>query len=472
MPDYDVLVIGAGAAGLAAARDLSDAGLTVSILEARDRIGGRIYTIRPSGFGLPIELGAEFVHGRPPETFAIAGAARLTLVERTGADWLSEGGRLRNTDVWDDEGDEEEGVEDNEDAGEPGMGDVLAALAAERGADRSFQAFVDERFSSDRWAAARERTSLYVQGFDAADPADVSIRWLAQTEAAAASIDGGRQFRVLEGYDRLLEWLQAGLRREHGALRLSSVVRELRWSPGQVEVTLQTPLGTPLEAVTARAAVVTLPLGVLAAPPEAPGAVRFLPDLPEQRAALGQLVMGDTVKVMLRFREHFWDFVGRSDAALPSLPRLSFLFSGDAALPTWWTSYPLLSPVLTGWVGGPRAAPFAGKPDDAIVALALDALARILHVPRAALEAHLDAWHLHNWSTDPYSRGAYSYVRVGGSDAPSAPSRLAAPVAGTLFFTGEATDDAGHTGTVHAALASGRRAARAVLGTLGAKPAT
>jgi monoamine oxidase len=473
MPNYDALVIGAGAAGLAAARDLSDAGLTVSILEARDRVGGRIYTVRPPGFGLPIELGAEFVHGRPPETFAIARAAGLTLVERTGADWLSEGGRLRNTDVWDDAGsptggmdDEEAGAEDDADDGERGMGDILAALVTERGADRSFQAFVDERFPGDGWVAARERASLYVQGFDAADPADVSIRWLAQTETAAASIDGDRQFRVLEGYDRLLEWLQAGLRREQGSLRLSTVVRELRWSPGHVEAVAQTPLGEPLETFTARAAVVTLPLGVLAAPPEAPGAVRFLPDLPEQRRALEQLVMGHTVKVVLRFREHFWDYVGQSDAALPAMPRLSFLFSRDAALPTWWTSYPLLSPTLTAWVGGPGAAPFAGKSDDTIAAQALDALARILGVPRATLEAHLDAWHLHNWSTDPYSCGAYSYVRVGGSDAPSAPSRLAAPVAGTLFFAGEATDDAGHTGTVHAALASGRNAARSLIATI------
>src|SRR5579884_4455016 len=92
---YDVAVIGAGAAGLAAARALAERGLTVVVLEARDRIGGRVATIRPEGSGLPVELGAEFVHGRPPETFAIVRAAGLTLCERCGEMWTSEGGRLR-----------------------------------------------------------------------------------------------------------------------------------------------------------------------------------------------------------------------------------------------------------------------------------------------------------------------------------------------------------------------------------------
>lgn len=456
MTQFDVVVIGAGAAGLAAARALSDHGLSLALLEARDRIGGRIYTTWPAGVGLPVELGAEFVHGRPPETFAIARAARLTLYELTGDAWSLDGGQLplaRAADDADDAGDAEDA--DETDAG---LGTILAAVGDWRGDDQSFQAFVDERFPGAEWAAARRQASGYVEGFDAARPDQVSVRWLAQTEAAAASIDGDRQFRFVEGYDRMLSWLRDGLNPERTALYLNSVVRAIQWSPGAVDVTVHSPLGTPLDSVTARAAVVTLPLGVLTAPPEALGAVRFSPEVTDTRAALAGLDMGHVVKVVLRFRERFWD--GDSPSRM-QLPNLSFLFSDDAVLPTWWTSYPLLTPTLTGWVGGPRAARLASQHTDAaIVDRALDALARVLSMRRGDLEAQLDGWHLHNWSGDPFARGAYSYVRVGGLEAPR---RLGEPVAGTLFFAGEAANDEGHTGTVHGALATGLRAAREVL---------
>jgi monoamine oxidase len=182
--------------------------------------------------------------------------------------------------------------------------------------------------------------------------------------------------------------------------------------------------------------------------------------LPEKRAAIEQLEMGQVVKVAFRFREMFWD---AQAGTAPQLPRLSFLFSDDAVLPTWWTGYPLLTPLLIGWVGGPRAVRLSSLPDAAIAEQALGALARVLGVSTGWLEARLEGWQTHNWSADPFSRGAYSYVRVGGIDAPG---QLAAPVEGTLFFAGEATDTNGHTGTVHGALATGKRAADQIIAEL------
>jgi monoamine oxidase len=473
MAQSDVLVIGAGAAGLAAAHLLSGSGVSVTVLEARDRIGGRIYTTRPEGTDLPVELGADFVHGRPHETFAIAQSAGLRLYEFAGNAWISDGGQLsRGVDEEDeDDGDEvanaSAGAERDDEYDEygeyDGMGVILGAISKWRGEDRSFQAFVDEQFPGARWVAARRSASSYVEGFDAAYPDRVSVHWLAQTEMASASTDGGRQFRILDGYDRVPTWLRDALSPERATLRLNAVVREIRWSPGHVEVGAYSPDGTALEPYTARAAVVTLPLGVLAAPPEAPGVVRFSPEPPDKRDALEGLEMGHTVKVVLRFREQFWDAIrpaSTSRPRLPQLPRLSFLFSGDDVIPTWWTHYPVLTPMLTAWVGGPRAVRLASNPDEAIADQALGALARALSVRRGDLDAQLAAWYVHNWSTDPFARGAYSYVRVGGLEAPG---RLATPVEGTLFFAGEATDTEGHTGTVHAALASGTRAAREVL---------
>ena len=464
MARIDVVVIGAGAAGLAAARALSEQGLSVAVLEARDCIGGRAHTLHLSEGGLPVELGAEFVHGRPHETLTIAQAAGLTLVELDGTSWVSQGGQLVAEDWNDNEEDEHSGQDDGEDGS---MGAILRAGAEWQGEDRSFQSLLNDRFAGEQWALARRQASGYVEGFDAAFPERVSVRWLALTEAAAASIEGERQFRPLEGYDRLFAWLRDGLNPERTELRLRTVAREVRWERGRVEVMVQSPLGADLEPVEARAAIVTLPLGVLAAPPDASGgAVRFVPEPPGKREALALVEMGHVVKVVFRFRDMFWDAApgSISHPGLPALPGLSFLFSDDPVMPTWWTSYPLLTPTLTGWVGGPRAAKLAQHAGEGIVAQALDALARVLSVERGALEALLDGCHFHNWSADPFSRGGYSYVRVGGLEAPR---QLGEPVADTLFFAGEATDDTGNSGTVHAALASGLRAAGEVAAALG-----
>jgi monoamine oxidase len=246
MADFDVLIVGAGAAGLAAARILSAAGVSIALLEARDRIGGRIYTTRPAASSLPVELGAEFVHGRPRETFELAQAARLTPVELTGDAWSSAGGRLSRA---------RSGARD--------MNAILQALADSQGEDQSFASFVHARFPGDDWAAARRQASGYVEGFDAADPDQVSVRWLGQTEAAAASIEGERQFRILEGYDRLLMWLRDGLNEERTLLALNTVVQDIRWARGHVEVTTHTPDSAAQTSFSARAALITLPLGVL-----------------------------------------------------------------------------------------------------------------------------------------------------------------------------------------------------------------
>jgi monoamine oxidase len=292
----------------------------------------------------------------------------------------------------------------------------------------------------------------------------VSVRWLALTEAASAAIEGDRQFRLLDGYGRLLMWMRGGLDPARTRMYLNTVVRDVRWTRGHVEVNATSPLGAELGPFTARALILTLPLGVLAAPPDAPGAVRLLPDLPAKRAAMARLAMGPAVKVILRFHDVFWDAWDDPVVMPQRLPGLSFLLSDDDVMPTWWTSHPVLAPTLTGWAAGPRAARLADKPESTVMDGALAALARVLDVKRGALDERLDGWSFHDWSADPFSRGAYSYVCAGGLDAPR---QLGEPVEKTLFFAGEATDPNGHTGTVHAALASGRRAADEVLACLG-----
>jgi monoamine oxidase len=451
MADDDVVIIGAGAAGLAAASKLVRAGHSVALIEARDRIGGRVYTIRPSGATLPIELGADFVHGRPSETFELAAEAGLRLYEQTGNSWAARDGRLQSDD---DDDDDDEGDEGD-------IGAIFAAIHTWQGEDRTLQSLLDERFAGERWAAARARIRGYAEGFDAAEVDRVSVAWLRQTELASDAIDGDRQFRVLDGYDRVPEWLGNSLGLS-AKLRLETVARELRWQRGNVEVRLESPTGAPLGEISARAALVTVPLAVLKRAfddPESPGALRLLPEPLGKREALAYLEMGPAMKVVLLFNEIFWDAlpqVRQANHQLIALPRLSFLFSNDPVMATWWTPHPVVAPMLTGWAAGPRAARLATMTSEEIADAAVAALSRALDIGRSNLDALLIGRFVHNWSADPFSSGGYSYVCAGGLTAPGA---LAEPVEETLFFAGEATDTQGETGTVHAALHTGYRAA-------------
>jgi monoamine oxidase len=142
---------------------------------------------------------------------------------------------------------------------------------------------------------------------------------------------------------------------------------------------------------------------------------------------------------------------------------MSFLFTSRRMPPVWWTTHPEHSPLptLTGWAGGPRASAFAGRNAEALGHDACRTLAEIFGLSEDRLRAALVSTHTHDWASDPFACGAYSYVPVGALDAPFA---MAEPQSATLFFAGEHTDVTGHWGTVHAALRSGLRAAAQVLG--------
>jgi monoamine oxidase len=259
------------------------------------------------------------------------------------------------------------------------------------------------------------------------------------------------QHRLVAGYDRLLGWLRAGLDPARVTVRLLAMATEVRWQRGRVDVTARVGTGAARETFRGRAAVVALPLGVLKAPAEEPGGLRFAPEPGRARAALDGLDMGAVVKVVLRFRDRMWG----DDA--------DFLHDARAAFPTWWTCAPLRAPVLTAWAGGPAAIALRGLDQRGLLDVALATLASLLGQRRERLERGLEGAAWHDWQADPFSRGAYAHVLVGGMGAQRA---LARPVEDTLFVAGEATD-AEQTGTVSGAIASGRRAARQVLAALG-----
>jgi monoamine oxidase len=436
--DCDVAIIGAGAAGLAATRLLTQQGLSVVVIEARDRVGGRLLTIHPPTSPIPIELGASFVHGKPPETMALVQSANATLYELDGQ-MISRFSGQRREDGW---GDEDR---------------ILNSLAHYKGPDCSLDEYITENFADPQWQGARQRIRGYVAGFDAADPQTVSVHWIAQTERALRLIQGDREFFILDGYDRLMAALLDHSDATYLKLYLNSVVKQLRWAPHHVTLELVSAQGERLPAVTANRAIVTIPLGVLKSPASEPGSVRLDPIPPGLQEALAGVEMGHVARVVLRLRDYFWD---RDPPTSFNYPQLSFLLSDHKVMPTWWTNYPLLVPIVNGWVGGPTAMPLVALPDHEVQAAAAGALADIVGWSQAEAAGHVAESYFHNWSKDPYACGAYSYVLSGGLDRLAA---LAEPVADTLYFAGEATDTEGRTGTVHAALSTGERAARHIL---------
>ena len=433
-----VVIIGAGVAGLSAARHLRDQGIDAVVVEARDRVGGRLWTLHPEGLEVPVELGGEFLHGETPEIEAVARAASLRAMDIAGRRWSAKGGRFDLLDnFWER------------------LDRVMRRLKEDREPDRSFASALEAMPSVA--PADRQMALQFVEGFHAADAHLISEQALADGGSPRGDVRERRIGRIIEGFGAVVDQLA----RSASDVRLDTVVRRVAWRRGQARIEASTRDGVP-DAIDARAVIVTVPLGVLQAVPGQDGAIVFDPPVPAvQRAAHG-LATGHVRKVMLRFDEPFW--TGQQFARHAGDERfdtLSFLHSRDAIVfPVWWTPYPIKAPVLVGWCGGRLASAMAGMPADEVVAGAVDALARTLGLRRTRLQQRVVAAYTHDWSSDPFSRGAYSYVRVGGADAGR---RLARPVQETLFFAGEHADREGRNGTVHGAMASGIAAAAAAI---------
>ena len=439
----DALVIGAGAAGLAAARTLSQRGKTVILVEARQRIGGRICTLHDERAALPIELGAEFVHGEAAATFKLVKAARLVVDQLPDDHFRSRDGKIAHVpQFWEK------------------IGRVVGTLARQarktRAGDRSFADAIER---ADVPSDIRELVVDFIEGYHAADPHKISATFLDQGEDDDA---GNKQFRIVSGTDALVRWLQAGLDPDRVTVRTTTIASRLRWKKGEVTLWCRNAAGASLSPFTARTAIISVPHAVLKAK-----GLTFDPAIPAKEAAIDRLETGHVFKIVLQFRASFWEedrqIQNRLQAGRQELSDLNFVHAHDADVPTWWTPLPARAPIVTGWAGGPRAERILREDETTRVDLSLTALAHAFAMPRRRLDELIDGWWSHDWQADPFSRGAYTYPQVGGLSALQA---LARPVGGTLFFAGEATDPS-QTATVAGAIDSGRRAANQVLRTLG-----
>jgi monoamine oxidase len=430
---WDVVILGAGVAGLAAGRGLAARGGRVLVVEARDRVGGRIETRVEPGWPAAIEAGAEFVHGRAPALERLLRLGRWRLREVEERHWQGGGGRpVRVDGRW---------------RAALGLLDELP----QAGADRSFDE-VAARAGWRRRAGPDVRGLLraYVEGFNAAPADRIGLQGLRLQTRAAGEIDGDRLFRIPGGYGQVVDLLAARARRAGAVLRLGTEARRIRWRRGRVTVEARGPLGARAARLTARALVITVPLGVLRSR-GGPGSLRFDPPLPpDKRGAIRALGVGPVVRTLLRFRQ---------PPPARSARGFTFLHVPRAAFPTFWRAAGGEDRVLVAWAGGPAAADLQGRGAGETARAALRSLARGLNLEVAAVAAELEGYRVFDWQSDPHARGAYSFVPAGALDAVA---RLAAPVADTLFFAGEATHTGGATGTVHGALETGERAVHEV----------
>jgi monoamine oxidase len=420
----DVLIIGAGAAGLLAARELAAAGRRVVVLEARDRIGGRIHTLTPPGFTRPIEAGAEFIHGEAPITRTLLQEANIAWQDTTGETYQVKNGEIQDDGAFF--------------AHLPLLLEKLQALDH----DLPLADFLTQEFPGSEYAPLRAMATQFAEGYDAADTRRASA-WALRDEWAADGVDDSP--RPVGGYGPLLHWLAGQAQAAGATIQLNTAVQEIRWQPGRAEV-----LTASGPTYHARQVLCTVPLGIWLLDAQHPGYLHFTPELPTHRAAVAQLGFGPVIKILLEFRENFWQ---------DRLPELEFLLS-DAPVPTWWTQLPDARPLLTGWLAGPAAQRLQAASDESILQQSLTSLSQLLKTSPETLQAQLRASYVRNWGAEHHTYGAYSYATVGSRAARAA---LATPVAGTLFFAGEGLHDGPDAGTVEAALASGQAAARTLL---------
>ncbi|MBM0741318.1 FAD-dependent oxidoreductase [Phormidium sp. CLA17] len=418
-----VIVVGAGIAGLAAASRLQSFGYTVTVLEGRDRIGGRIHTDR--SWGVPVELGATWVHGMDGNP--VMDLAQQWDLETVTTDyenlWLydTKGVALEDDDQVELEEQFWEALDEVE--------ELVEQMDEENEADISLQTALDIVLS--KWElSAQDRREL-----------DYAIASLIEHEYAADSADlscyhwdegeefDGEDGLFPKGYDQLVTAVAKDL-----DIRLEHPVKAVEYQQTGVRVQCQD------DTFEADYAIVTVPLGVLKA-----GSVTFSPALPDaKQKAIHRLGMGTLNKVVLRFPKMFWE---KSAEVIGYIPKKK----GEWV--EFFNFYPITKqPILVGFNAGSYAQTLEDWSDEKVVAAAMQTL-RTIYGAKVPNPTHHC---ITRWRSDPFTQGAYSFLATHATDEDY--DRLAEPVGDRLFFAGEATSRQ-YAATVHGALLSGWREA-------------
>ena len=421
---FDVIVIGAGAAGLMAAWELVQTGKRTAVVEARDYVGGRIHTIQDDKFELPVELGAEFVHGDLELTKMLLQKANVETYDVKGEIWQNEDASLDEQSDF---------IEDYS---------ALNKKFKEVKEDISVAEFFEKHLHGKEFEELRFSLKNYVEGYYAADTNKASTFSL--KEELTNSSD--KQYRVEGGYIKLIDHLYQQCKQKGVEFFLFQPVKDIQWKKDEVNVVTQE------RNFTSRKVLVTVPIGVLQSEK-----IHFYPAVPSKIVASKKLGFGPVIKTLLQFDESFWknkEFTKGKD-----LDKLSFIFS-EAIIPTWWTYHPKQVAMLTGWSGGPHADEIKNFSEKEILEKALESLSEIFTVEVSQLQEKLTGWHVANWVNDPYSCGGYSYEVVNGS---AIKQTIKKPIEQTIYFAGEGLYDGPEIGSVEGALRNGREMAHQMI---------
>lgn len=420
----DIIIIGAGATGLMAAKELSAAGYAICLLEADSKAGGRMATVYTPGFDQPVETGAEFVHGNLPLT--------LQLLKEANIIYHPVGGEMINV---------QNGKWHSDEAHDEHWGFFMQKLEQLQ-SDMTISAFLDRYFAAPEYTLLRNGVQRFAEGFDLADITKASMlavreEWQHEEE---------EQYRIEGGYIRLTNYLHDECVKQKVSIYFNQEINKVDYRGGNIRV-----YSTDGNVYEGKLLIVTVSAGILQS-----GNIIFTPALAAHQTAIEQLGYGTVIKYLLQFNTAFWDSYGDD---------IGFLLSNEG-VPTWWTQKPSQSNILTGWLGGPKAQGKSNSTKAELLEEAISSLSHIFNQSPETLRDQLQQYEIICWSSHPLTKGGYSYYTMQSAQAKKV---LSKPANDLIFFAGEAIYDGESQGTVEAALQNGKAVAEKVKSILSKK---
>ncbi len=358
-----ILVIGGGIAGLTVAYELSKQNHLVTILEAKQRLGGRIHTLVDNSFSQPVELGAEFVHGDLPQTLSLLNEAGIPYHKINDTMVRLEKGKWKKQEEFTDDWDE------------------LMKQMKNLERDMTLSDFLDRYFADDKYKSLRTSVEGFAGGFDLADVKTASVKSLYKEWTNEMD----NQYRIDGGYKSLVEYLATQSKKNGCVIETDCCVQKIDWQENRVVVTDQ--LGRVFKGDKA---VITVPVTVLQAEKEDENFIAFNPSVPTHQEAARNIGFGNVIKLLIEFDNNFWHDQAKNAG----------FFLTNEAIPTWWTLSPGNNNLLTGWVGAEKTKLLKLKSDEEILGIALQSLSNAFNISSDTLQSNLKAYAVANWSKE------------------------------------------------------------------------